>query len=135
MPVQSSFDSPPIQMLATHDRTTLSDLAANAGYTTGCCISANAAGTSAAETGAGAASAAQQRLRQRRRVPLPREAVSELRAMLKTERYPQPEAREALARRHGLERKRVDRRPIVGSVAHCQLSRSIIDVGPLRQHT
>lgn len=62
----------------------------------------------AAANGAGA-SATQQRLRQRRRVPLPREAVTELRDMLKMDRYPQPEAREELARRYGLERRRVDR--------------------------
>lgn len=55
--------------------------------------------------------------------------------MLKTERYPQPEAREALARCHGLERKRVDRWPIVVSVAPCPLLRTTTDVGPLRQHT
>ena len=67
---------------------------------------ANAAGLQARANGT---SAAQQRLRQRRRVPLPREAVAELRTMLQSDRYPQPEAREDVARRYGLERRRVDR--------------------------
>lgn len=68
---------------------------------------AAAVGIGAAGTGAGGDSAGHQR--QRRRVPLPREAVAELRAMLELDRYPQPEVREDLARRHGLERRRVDR--------------------------
>ena len=45
----------------------------------------------------------------KRRVPLPTEAVNELRSMLAWERYPSPEARQELAQRHGLERRRVDR--------------------------
>ena len=45
----------------------------------------------------------------KRRVPLPTEAVNELRSMLARERYPSPEARQELAQRHGLERRRVDR--------------------------
>lgn len=42
--------------------------------------------------------------RQRRRVPLPHGAVKELRTMFARTRYPEPEACEALAKHHGLER-------------------------------
>ena len=46
---------------------------------------------------------------QRRRIPLPRDAVLELRAMLEVNRYPEPEVREEFAARRGIDRKRVDR--------------------------
>ena len=72
-------------------------------------VSEPVSASTASGGGGGGGGGTQQRLRQRRRVPLPREAVAELRAMLKKDRYPQPEVREALARRHGLERRRVDR--------------------------
>jgi PAS domain S-box-containing protein len=43
------------------------------------------------------------------RVPLPRQAVAELRDLLKEARYPEPAARESISQRYGLDRKRVDR--------------------------
>lgn len=96
-----SFNAAPLQMLANSGQMALPpNLGAGTGYV---------ASAVDAAAGAAATDAAQQRLRQRRRVPLPREAVAELRALLKRDRYPQPETREELARRHGLERRRVDR--------------------------
>lgn len=109
--MRSSFNGPPVQMLtncgsAIGRSTPPAHLAAGDGLVG---AATAAVGVGAAGTVAGGVSAAQQRLRQRRRVPLPREAVEELRAMLQSDRYPQPEVREDLARRHGLERRRVDR--------------------------
>ena len=70
-------------------------------------VSSSGGGGAAGGTdGAGGTGSSQQ---QRRRVPIPHDAALELRAMLARSRYPDPEAREALARRHGLDRKRVDR--------------------------
>ena len=43
------------------------------------------------------------------RVPLPRQAVAELRDLLSVSLYPEPQAREAISQRYGLDRKRVDR--------------------------
>eukprot|EP01043_Picozoa_sp_COSAG02_P079675 COSAG02_NODE_18559_length_932_cov_1.171669_1_plen_128_part_00 len=105
--MQSSQTRPPGQTLANSCWPTPPDTDKGSDYifeTTG--TATNAAGL---QNGANGTSAPQQRLRQRRRVPLPREAVAELRAMLQRDRYPQPEAREDVARRHGLERRRVDR--------------------------
>ena len=45
----------------------------------------------------------------RRRVPLPRDAVQELRNMLAVTRYPDPKVREEFSVRRGIDRKRVDR--------------------------
>jgi hypothetical protein len=107
MPVQSSYTRPPGQMLEDSGWAVPPDTAGGADYISETMdTAANAAGLQARANGT---SAAQQRLRQRRRVPLPREAVAELRTMLQSDRYPQPEAREDVARRYGLERRRVDR--------------------------
>ena len=67
---------------------------------------AGAAARAAADAAAAGTGSSQQ---QRRRVPLPHDAVIDLQAMLARNRCPDPETREALARRHGLDRKRVDR--------------------------
>lgn len=47
--------------------------------------------------------------KQKTRVPLPRQAVADLRDLLKVSRYPEPAAREFISQRYGLDRKRVDR--------------------------
>ena len=66
-------------------------------------VAAPAAAEGAAAYAAGRGDAAaegvpQRQQRQRRRVPLSHDAVSELRATLARNRYPEPEAREALVR-------------------------------------
>lgn len=43
------------------------------------------------------------------RVPLPRQAVAELRELLHVSRYPELAARQAISQRYGLDRRRVDR--------------------------
>ena len=70
---------------------------------------AAAAAAAGGDAAAGSQEVPQRQQRQRRRAPLPHDTVSELRAMLARNRYPEPEAREALAKHHCLDRKRVDR--------------------------
>eukprot|EP01043_Picozoa_sp_COSAG02_P047785 COSAG02_NODE_4617_length_5158_cov_85.227911_3_plen_440_part_00 len=63
----------------------------------------------APRTGTGEAARSSKSKKQKTRVPLPRQAVVELRDLLKVSRYPELAARESISQRYGLDRKRVDR--------------------------